>query len=99
MNQNVGINRANTKLKFGEVRLTFAATMKRRSDNENKTNVQKARSKTGPLEAFVPGSRCSSKWLLFRWVSIYTSKPEWVGQAEIQDVEYAPAAPAKPPSR
>ena len=51
-----------------------------------------------PLEAFIPGSRCSSQWLLFRWVSIYVSKPNWVGQAEIQDVQYAPVAPsiAKP---
>jgi hypothetical protein len=45
-----------------------------------------------PLEAFIPGSRCSSKWLLFRWVSIFTSKPEWIGQAEIRDIQYAPAA-------
>jgi hypothetical protein len=52
-----------------------------------------------PLEAFVPGTGCSSKWLLFRWVSIYTSKPEWVGQAEIQDVEYAPAESGKPARR
>lgn len=48
-----------------------------------------------PLEAFIPGSNCSSRWLLFRWVSIYTSKPEWVGQAEIQDVQYAAAEPGR----
>lgn len=50
------------------------------------------RSMAEPLEAFIPGSSCSSKWLLFRWVSIYTSKPQWVGQAEIQDIQYARAA-------
>lgn len=51
-----------------------------------------------PLEAFIPGSGCSSKWLLFRWVSIFVGSPNWVGQAEIQEVQYAPAAPgtAKP---
>ena len=52
-----------------------------------------------PLEAFVPGTGCSSKWLLFRWVSIYTSKPEWVGQAEIQDVKYAPEGTKIPRSK
>jgi hypothetical protein len=52
-----------------------------------------------PLEAFVPGTGCSSKWLLFRWVSIYTSKPQWVGQAEIQDIQYAPAETGHPKPR
>lgn len=51
-----------------------------------------------PLEAFIPGSLCSSKWLLFRWVSSFTGSPQWVGQAELQEVQYAAAAPgsAKP---
>jgi hypothetical protein len=51
-----------------------------------------------PLEAFIPGSACSSKWLLFRWVSTFTGSPEWVGQAELQEVQYTPASPgvAKP---
>jgi hypothetical protein len=52
-----------------------------------------------PLEAFIPGSRCSSKWLLFRWVSIYTSKPQWIGQAEIRDIQYAPANSSAPKPR
>jgi hypothetical protein len=51
-----------------------------------------------PLEAFIPGSLCSSRWLLFRWVSTFTGSPEWVGQAELQEVQYAAAPPdiAKP---
>lgn len=53
------------------------------------------RSMAEPLEAFIPGSRCSG-WLLFRWVSIYTQDPQWVGQAKIQEIQYAPAAPGKP---
>ena len=57
------------------------------------------RSMVEPLEVFIPGSRCSSGWLLFRWVSIYTSKPQWVGQAEIQDVQYAPPVTGKPAPR
>lgn len=50
------------------------------------------RSTVEPLEAFIPGSS-ASKWLLFRWVSIYTGSPNWVGQAEMQEIQYAPAAP------
>jgi hypothetical protein len=56
------------------------------------------KSRAEPLEAFIPGSRCSSRWLLFRWVSIFTGSPEWIGQAEMQEVQYATVAPgiAKP---
>ena len=57
------------------------------------------RAPDGTYEVFVPGSGCKSKWLLFRNVGLYAPTPQWIGQAEITEIEYKEAEPKAPPAR